>query len=76
MHGSHERILAGCQLVQLGVFQIKIALAHGAFHIGDGVAHHAAESCLRLGAMHDLLDRCVHEAAIENGGIVASAAPF
>ncbi len=57
---THYRVLAGSEFVQLGVFEIKISLTHGAFHVGNRVAHHAAESSLGLGAMHNLLDWRVH----------------
>src|SRR5450755_1933258 len=76
MQRAHESVLAGCEFVQLGIFKIKIALAHGAFYVGNRVAHHAAKSSLSFGAMHDLLDRGVHQATVENGWIVTSAAPF
>jgi hypothetical protein len=62
--------------VQLGIFQIEIALSHRALHVGDGVAHHAAKSGLRFGAVHDLFDGSVHQTGIEHRGVVASATPF
>ena len=46
MHTAHDWVLACGHLVKLGIFQIKICLAHRAFYFRDGVAHHAAESCL------------------------------
>ena len=76
MQRALDRILRSRQLVQLGILQIEIALAHGALHFGDGVTHHATEARLRLRAVHDLLDRSIHQTAVEDGRIVASAAPF
>src|SRR5438046_10368693 len=40
------------------------------------MAHQPAEPRLRLRAMHDLLDRYVHQSAVEHCRIVAAAAPF
>ena len=73
---TRYRILRRSQFVQFGILEIKIGLAHRAFHAGDGMAHHATQSGLRFRTMHDLLDRRIHQAAVENGRIVASAAPF
>ncbi len=73
---AHDRILARGEFVQLGIFEVEVPLAHRAFHVRDGVAHHAAQSGLRFGTVHDLLDRSIHQAAVEHGRIVASAAPF
>ena len=38
----HHGIPARRQLVHLGILEMEIALAHRAFHVGDGVAHHTA----------------------------------
>ena len=76
VQGAHDGTLAGRQLVQLGIFQIEIPLSHGALHVSDGVAHHAAQSGLSFGAMHDLFDRSIHHAGIQHCRIVAAAAPF
>ena len=76
MKRSRNRILGRGQFVQLGILEIKITLAHRAFHVGDGMAHHTAESCLRLRAMHDLLNGSVHKSAVEHSRIVAATAPF
>src|SRR5579863_6929901 len=62
--------------MQLGVFEIEISLPHTALHVGDRVAHHATKSGLRLGTVHDLLYRRIHQSTVKHGGIVASAAPF
>ena len=59
-----------------GIFKIEVALAHSALHIRDRVTHHAAQAGLRLGAMHNLLDRGVHQSAVEDRWIVASTAPL
>ena len=72
LHG----ILARRQFVQLGILEVEVALSHGAFHVGNGVAHHASQPGLRLGAMHDLFDRRIHQPAVEHRGIVAAAAPL
>ncbi len=73
---ADHRILARCEFMQLGIFKVEIGLAHGAFHVGDGVAHHAAESGLGFGRVDDLFDRRIHFAGVEHGRIMASAAPF
>src|SRR5438552_1960245 len=73
---SRDWIFRCCQFVQFWIFEVKITLAHRALHLGNRVTHHAAESRLRLRAMHDLLDRCVHQSAVEHCRIVAAAAPF
>src|SRR5713226_3843136 len=76
MERSTDRTLTGCQLVQLGVFQIKISLTHRALHVGDGMTHHAAQPGLRLGTVYDLFDGSVHQSAVEHGRIVAPSAPL
>src|SRR5260370_2809392 len=76
MHRAHEWVLAGCHLVQLWIFEIKGSLAHGALHVSNRVAHHAAKSGLRFRTMHDLLDRRIHQSAVQHSMIMASAAPF
>src|SRR5579863_707399 len=62
--------------MQLGIFEIKIALSHAAFHVSDRMTHHATQSGLRFGTMNDLLDWRIHQAAVENSRVVASAAPL
>ena len=57
---ARHRILYRGQLMQPGIFQIKVPLPHRALHVRDGVAHHAPQSRLRLGTVHDLLDRGIH----------------
>jgi len=76
MHGSHETGFCWPPIHAAGIFEIKISLAHRAFYVGDGVAHHAPQPGLRFGAMNDLFDWRVHQPAVENGGVVAAAAPF
>ena len=73
---AHERIFAGRELVQFRILKIEITLAHRAFYVGDGVAHHAAESGLGFGRVHDLFDGRIHLAGIEHRRVMASAAPF
>ena len=73
---SDDRIFTGCQLMQLGIFKVKVTLSHGALHVRDGVAHHAAEAGLGLGTMHDLFDWRVHQAAVKHGRIMTTSAPF
>src|SRR5271155_1632119 len=62
--------------MQGGIFEIKIPLPHAALHVSDRMAHHAAQTGLGFGAMNDLLDWRVHQAAVKDGGIVAAAAPL
>jgi hypothetical protein len=76
VQAADDRILAGSQLMQLGILQIKVRLAHGAFHFGDGVAHHAAQAGLRFGSMHKLLDGTIHFACVKDCRIMAAAAPL
>ena len=76
MQRANHRILAGREFMQLGILEIEIGLAHRAFHVGDGVAHHAAESGLGFGRVHELFDRRIHFAGVEHSRIMASAAPF
>jgi len=68
MQRARHRILRGSELVQLGILQIEIRLTHRALHVGNGVAHHATQPGLRLGAMHNLLDRRVHQSAYSTAG--------
>ena len=72
----NQRVLAGCELVQLGIFEVEVGLSHRAFYVRDGVAHHAAQSGLSFGSVHELFDRRIHSAGIEHRRIMASAAPF
>ncbi len=62
--------------MQLGIFQEKVALAHGALHFHDAVAHQAAHARARFRPVHNLLDRCIEQAAVEQRGVVAARAPF
>src|SRR5579883_2270471 len=70
------RILAGGELMQPGIFKIKVGLAHGAFHLGNAVTHHAAEARASRGMIDDLLDRRIEHAAVEQSRVVAAGAPF
>ena len=76
MQRAPHRILRGRQFVELGILQIKIALPHRALHVGNGVAHHAAQPSLRLRPVNDLLDRRIHQSRVQHGRIVAAAAPL
>jgi len=76
MQRAHYGILARGHLVKSRIFEIKITLPHGALHLGDGVAHHAAEASLSFRSVHELLDRRIHLARIEHSRIVAAPAPF
>jgi len=38
---ADDGIFAGGEFVELRIFEDEIALAHGAFHLNDAVAHHA-----------------------------------
>ena len=71
-----DRILARRQLMQLGVFEHVVALAHGALYIHHAVTHQATQPRLCLRAVHDLTDGRVEHPAEEQGGIVAPGAPF
>ena len=62
--GTHHGVLAGGNLMELRILQIEVSLSHRALHAGDGVAHHAAKSCLRLRRMHNLLDGRIHLARV------------
>ena len=73
---AHHGILARCHLVKSRILEVKVPLAHGALHLRDGVAHHAAQASLRFGPVNDLLDRRIHQAAVEHGRIMAPAAPL
>ena len=76
VYAPHRRIFARCQLVQLGVFEHEVALAHRALHLHDAVAHHARETRARFRAVHDLFDRRVEHPAEEQRRIVAPGAPL
>ena len=69
-------ILAGGELVHLRIVEHEVALAHGALHFDDGVAHHAPQPGLRLRTVHDLLDRRIHHAAVKHRGIMTACAPL
>src|SRR4029450_1346930 len=73
---SRHRTLARSQFMQFRVVEQKVALPHGALNFDYRVAHHAAEASLGFWAVHDLLDRRVHQTAIEHGWIVATPAPL
>src|SRR5437763_2611383 len=76
MQPSHHRILAGGKLMQLGIKEHEVALAHRALNSSDGVAHQASQTGIRLRRVHDLLDRCIHHPAVKNRGIVTASTPF
>src|SRR5437879_12620784 len=67
---ADEWILAGSEFMQFRIFQEEIALAHGALHLDDAVAHQAAETGAGFRAVYDLLDGRIEEPAAEEGGIV------
>src|SRR5216683_4513194 len=62
--------------MEFRIFENEIALAHGAFHLNNAVAHHATEAGAGFGLVDVLLDGRVHHAAEQQGGIVAAGAPF
>ena len=76
MQLANEWIFAGGQFMQLRIFQKEISLAHSAFHFHNAVAHEAAQARARFRTIHDLLDGRIEQAAVEQGGIVATGAPF
>jgi hypothetical protein len=71
-----HRIAACRQRVELWIFQQEIALAHGALHIHDAVAHHAAQTSPGFGLVDVLRDGLIHHAAEQQCRIVAASAPF
>src|SRR6267378_7201558 len=76
VQAANDGIFAGGKFVELRIFEDEVALAHGAFHLNDAVAHHATEACAGFRLVDVLLDGRVHHAAEEQGGIVAAGAPF
>src|ERR1700676_3056296 len=76
VQAADDGIFAGGEFVEFWIFEDEIALAHGAFHLDDAVAHHATEAGAGFGLVDVLLDGRVHHAAEEQGGIVAAGAPF
>ena len=76
MQPPGHRVLAGGQLMQFGIFEHEVSLAHGAFYIRDGVAHHAAKPGPCFRPVNDLFDWSIKQAAVKQGGIVAPGAPF
>ena len=69
-------ILAGGKAVEERIFNHVVALAHGAFHLHDGVARHAAQSRLPFRRLLDFADGAVlHHAGKNQGVIVAASAP-
>src|ERR1700756_1222138 len=76
VEAADDGIFAGGEFVEFWIFEDEIALAHGAFHLNDAVAHHAAEAGAGFGLVDVLLDGRVHHAAEEESGIVAACAPF
>src|ERR1700683_2770452 len=73
---TSQGIRSGSHFVELGIFEIKISLPHGAFPRGNGVAHHATKTSLRFRTMHNLFDGSVHQPAVQNRRVMASTAPF
>src|SRR5579864_9403537 len=76
MQGSDYGIFTRCKFVQSWIFQHKVALAHGAFHFHDAVAHQAAEAGLGFRSIFDLVDGGIEFAAEEQRGVVTSRTPF
>src|SRR5258708_24891329 len=72
----YDRILARRQFVASRIFEKVGALSHRAFHLHDAVAHQAAETGWRLGAIDDLIDGCIEHAAKEKSRIVAAGTPL
>src|SRR5262249_13687739 len=74
---AHHRVFAGGEVVQLGGFEDEGALTHGALHVDDAVAHHAAQAGLHgRGGVLNLANGRVEHPAEEQSGIVAAGAPF
>ena len=62
--------------MQRRIIDGEIAVAHGAVHVNDGVAGHAAEPVLRFRRVDLFFDGPLEAAVEEDGVIVASGAPF
>ena len=73
---TDHRIFASRQFMKLRVLQEKITLAHSAFHLHDAVAHQASETRAGFRTAHNLFDRRIEQAAVEQRRIVATGAPF
>jgi len=72
LQAANDGMFAGGKFVELRIFENEIALAHGAFHLNDAVAHHATEA----GAGFGLVDVCWMGVSImplkRRAGIVAA----
>ena len=74
--GPQIGILAGGQAIEKRIFDHVVALPHGAFHLHDGVARHAAQPDLPLRRVLDFADGVIlHHAGKHQGVIVAASAP-
>src|SRR4030095_13020775 len=73
---AHYGIFARRQFMQLWIFENEIALAHGAFHVDDAVAHHAAQASLPRWSVLNLPDRRIEHSAEEQCWVVATRAPL
>ncbi len=76
VQGPDHGIFACSQLVQLGIFEKEVALAHGALHFHDAVTHQAAQARAGFGTIHNFPDGRVEQPAVEQRGIVAAGAPL
>ncbi len=70
------RILRIHQLEERRIFDGVRAVAHGAAHVADGVAHHAADTGLRRRREDAVFDGRVEVAGKEQRGVVAARTPF
>ena len=73
---AHHRIFAGGEFMQFRIFENEIALAHGAFHVDDAVAHHATEPGLCRRSIFNLANRRIEHSAEEQRRIVTASTPF
>ena len=68
--------LLATSLCSARIFESVIAVAHRAFHLRDGVAHHAADARPARGRMYSISRWAFEIAGKEQRGIVAACAPF
>ena len=73
---ANEGIFAGSKFMEFRIFEEKVALAHGALHFHNAVAHQAAEAGARFRAVNNLFDGRIKQTAVKQSRIVAAGAPF
>jgi len=68
MESANHRIVAGGQFVQLGIFQDKVALTHGALDLHNAVAHQTAQASFGLRPVDKFVDGFVEQTAEKQSG--------